>query len=433
MQEPTILCPKCKSEIKLTESLAAPLVESTRQEYERRIAQQNLAIAEREQKLKSEKDALAKQKEEIEKVVAQRIQSERATIAADESRKAKLALSDDLNKSKRDLEELQTILKDRNEKLVRAQKVEEEALRKQRAIEDERREMNLTIEKRIQEGAAEIHVKAQKAAEERLGLKVAEKELLIASLQTRIDELGRKIDQGSQQAQGEVLELQLESLLRTRFSHDIFEPVPKGEHGGDLLQRVVLPTGAACGTILWECKRTKNWSDSWLPKLREDQRSAKADVAVIVSSVLPKTLETFDCIDNVWITHPRSLIPVAYALRETIVQVNCARQTSEGQQTKMELMYQYLTGPKFKLRVQAIVEAFTTMHEDLLREKKAITKQWAKREEQIANVITATVGMYGELQGIAGKSLAEIDGLGLNMLSEPDPESPMELPARASF
>jgi hypothetical protein len=229
-------------------------------------------------------------------------------------------------------------------------------------------------------------------------------------MQKQIEELKRKAEQGSQQLQGEVLELRLEALLGEKFPHDLIEPVPKGEHGGDILHRVMTPTGVACGTILWESKRTKNWSDGWLPKLREDQRAAKAEVAVIVSAVLPKAVETFDQIDGVWITHPRAILPVALALRQTLIEVNSVRQASVGQQSKMEMMYQYLTGPKFRLRVQAIAEAFTGMAEDLQKEKKVIMKQWAKREEQITRVVEATVGMYGELQGIAGKTLQEVEG-----------------------
>ena len=193
--------------------------------------------------------------------------------------------------------------------------------------------------------------------------------------------------------------------------------MPKGEYGGDVLQRVVSAGGQACGTILWESKRTKNWSDGWLVKLREDQRTAKAEIAVIVSQVLPKGVETFDLVDGVWVTHPRAALPVAIILRQTLLEVALARQASEGQQTKTEMVYQYLTGPRFRHRVEAIVEAFSTMQEDLDKERKAIMKQWAKREEQIERVMEATVGMYGDLQGIAGKSLQEIEGLELQARS----------------
>ena len=418
MAEPTIICPKCKNEIKLTESLAAPLIESTRHEFEKRLAQKDIDIAGREKVVRDQSEALARKTEELDHEIAGRLNAERAKIAADEAKKAKLALATDLEQKAREVAELQDVLKDRNEKLAVAQQAQAELIRKQRELDDARREVELTIENRVQESLTIVRDKARKEADEQLTLKVMEKEQTILSMQKQIEELKRKSEQGSQQLQGEVLELRLEALLGARFPHDLIEPVPKGEHGGDLLQRVVMPTGAACGTILWESKRTKNWSDGWLAKLREDQRAARAEIAVIVTAVLPKGIETFDQVDGVWIAHPRALLPVALALRQTLIEVNCARQATEGQQTKMELIYQYLTGPKFRLRVQAIAEAFSSMAEDLHKEKKAIMKQWAKREEQITRVIEATVGMYGELQGIAGKTLQEIEGLDMKRLAD---------------
>jgi hypothetical protein len=130
-----------------------------------------------------------------------------------------------------------------------------------------------------------------------------------------------------------------------------------------------------------------------------------------VSNVLPKGVETFNLVDGVWVVHPRCALPVAAVLRNTLLQVALVRQASEGQQSKTEMVYQYLTGPRFRQRIEAIVEAFSSMQEDLDRERKVITKQWAKREEQIERVMGGTIGMYGDLQGIAGKSLQEIEGL----------------------
>jgi len=310
-------------------------------------------------------------------------------------------------------------LAEREVKLAEAQDAQAGFLRKQRELEDAKRELNLTVEKRIQEGLGVVRSEARREAEDQLNLKVAEREETIASMKRQIDDLKRKAEQGSQQLQGEVLELELEALLRSRFKSDSIEPVPKGEHGGDVLHRVVGPAGLPCGTILWESKRTKNWSDGWLAKLREDQRAAKAELSVLVSQALPKGVETFEQLDNVWVVHPRSAMPLAVALRQTLLEVAMARQAAEGQQTKMELVYGYLTGPQFRRRVEAIVEAFSSMQEDLDKERRAITKQWAKREEQIARVMQATVGMYGDLQGIAGKTLKEIDGLGLMGMDAP--------------
>jgi hypothetical protein len=278
--------------------------------------------------------------------------------------------------------------------------------------------VDLAVEKRVQEGLNATREQARKEVEGELKLKVAEKEQTITSMQKQIEELKRRAEQGSQQLQGEVMELELEALLRTRFPRDTIEPVPKGEHGGDVLHRVLGPLGQPCGTILWESKRTKNWSDGWLVKLREDQRAAKAEIAILVSQTLPKEVEAFDLIDHVWVANPNVAIPVATMLRQSLVEIAIARQANEGQQTKTEMVYQYLTGPRFRQRVQAIVEAFSSMQEDLDKEKKAINKQWAKREEQIERVMLATVGMYGDLQGIAGKTLQEIEGLSLSSIED---------------
>ena len=419
MSEPTIICPSCKAEIKLTESLAAPLLESTRREFEKRLALKDADVAKREAGLREREEAIAKEKEQLDEQVAGKVRQERERITAEEAKKAKLALQGDLEQKAREVVDLNEILKQRDAKLAEAQRAQAELLRKQRELDDAMREVDLTVEKRVQEGLAVTREQAKKEVEESLKLKVLEKEQTIASMQKQIEELKRKAEQGSQQLQGEVQELELEALLRARFPRDTIEPVPKGEHGGDALQRVVGPSGQPCGTIIWESKRTKNWSDGWLAKLREDQRAAKAEIAVIVSQSLPKEIESFGLVENVWVTHTKTILPVALTLRHTLIEVASARQASEGQQTKTEMVYQYLTGPRFRHRVEAIVEAFSSMQEDLDKEKKAIIKQWAKREEQIDRVMQATAGMYGDLQGIAGKTIREIEGLELRSLNAP--------------
>jgi len=418
MAEPTIICPNCKKEIKLTESLAAPLIESTRQDYEKKIAQKDVDLAGREKNLAERLAALAKQRENLETQVADKVQQARASIAADEARKAKLALANDLSQKTKEVSDLQEILKQKDEKLTEAQKAQADVLKQKRELDDARRELDLTVEKRIQAGLNATRQQARKEADDESKLKLSEKEQTIAAMQKQIEDLKRRAEQGSQQLQGEVQELELETLLKAKFSHDTIEPVPKGEHGGDVLQRVISPLGQKSGTILWESKRTKNWSDGWLAKLRDDQRAAKAEISVIISQVLPKDVDTFVFVEGVWITPPTTAIPLAIALRHGLIETAMARQASEGQQTKAELLYQYLTGPRFRQRVQAIVEAFGSMKEDLDKEKKVIIKQWAKREEQIQRVMESTVGMYGDLQGIAGKTIQEIEGLEFKALGE---------------
>lgn len=421
MTEPTITCPHCHNEIRLTESLAAPVLAATRRDFEQQLARKDAQAAAREETLRAREQALTSARQtldgEIAEKVAAQIETERARVIIEEARKAKAASATELAAKAREVSELQEVLNAREAKLAEAQQAQAELIKKQRELDDARRELELTVEKRVQDNLVEVRTLARREAEDSLKLKVQEKDQTIVSMQQTIEELRRKSEQGSQQLQGEVQELELESLLRAKFPYDLIEPVAKGEFGGDVLQRIVSPTGQPGGAILWESKRTKNWSDGWLIKLREDQRTAKAEVAILVSQVLPKGIEAFDIVDGVWVTSPRTALPVATALRQTLLQVSLARQTAEGQQTKTEMVYGYLTGPRFKQRVEAIVEAFSSMQEDLDRERKAILKQWAKREEQISRVMNATVGMYGDLQGIAGKSLQEIEGLELPALS----------------
>lgn len=420
MTEPTITCPHCKTEIRLTESLAAPLIAATRKQFEQQLSRKDDEIARREQGIREKEKEVTEARRTLDIQIADRVtaqlNTERVRVIAEESRKAKLASAAELENKARELTELQEVLKGRDEKLAAAQKVQAELTKKQRELDDARRELELTVEKRIQDGLGEVRAKARLEAEEGLKLKVMEKDQTIASMQQKIEELKRRAEQGSQQLQGEVQELALENLLRAKFPFDAIEPVPKGDYGGDVLHRVVGTDGQPGGTILWETKRTRNWSDMWLAKLREDQRTAKAEIAVMVSHTLPKGVETFEMVEGVWVTHPRAALPVALILRQSLLELALARQSSEGLQTKTEMIYQYLTGPRFRQRVEAIVEAFSTMQDDLDKERKVIMKQWAKREEQIMRVMGATVGMYGDLQGIAGKSLQEIEGLELKSL-----------------
>lgn len=500
MNEQVIRCPSCKTEIKLTESLAAPLVESMRKQFEQQLAQKNKEIAAREETLRAEQGKIDQARNSIDEEVRSKLKTEREKIVTEEAKKARLALSNDLEQKTKEVTELQAILKDKdvklteaqqaqanlvrkereledakraldltietrvreavdeqvnsrlkvekekitqeegkkarlalsgdleqktkeltdlqavlddkNTKLAEAQKAQAELLRKERELEDAKRAMELTIETKVQESLTTVRDKAKRDAEEGLKLKVLEKESTISAMQQQIEELKRRAEQGSQQLQGEVQELELEALLRNRFMKDAIDPVPKGEHGGDVLHRIVGPAGL-CGTILWESKRTKNWSGGWLSKLRDDQRAAKAEVAVIISQALPEEIETFGFLDGVWISEPRYAIPLAMCLRYSVIALAEARQAGEGQKTKMELVYKYLTGPQFRQRVEAVVEKFADMREDLDKERKMMTRQWAKREEQI-NCVTETIaGLYGDLQGIAGRSLQEIEGLAL--------------------
>jgi hypothetical protein len=381
--DPAITCPHCKREVRLTESLAAPLLEATRAQYETQL------------------------------------RADRAAIAKAEAEKARLALAADIDQQAKDLVDLQTVLADRDKKLAEAQQAQAEALKKQRELDDARRELDLTVEKQVQAALTTARAQAKNEAENDLKMKMAEKEQTISAMQRQIEELKRRAEQGSQQLQGEVQELEIETILKQSFPTDTFTPVAKGEFGGDVVHAVARGEGLVCGTILWESKRTKHWSDGWLVKLRDDQRAAKADLAVIVTQTLPKGVETFGHVDGVWVTGTRTFVPLAIALRHTLLELALARLAGEGQQTKMELVYQYLTGHRFRQRVTAIIEKFEEMQADLVRERASMTKLWAKREMQIQAVLAATAGMYGDLQGIAGQAIETIESLDVSRLSGP--------------
>jgi hypothetical protein len=420
MIEPIITCPNCSTEIKLTESLAAPIVQAARKEYEAKVAEKESDFSKREKELRILQKSINDSEKIIDERVSEKVKLERASIAADEAKKAKAAIASDLDEKTNELAELSKVLQQRNEKLAEAQKAQADLLKKQRELDDEKRELNLTIEKRVQISLTEVREKAKKEAEDILNLKVSEREEQIASMQRQILVLKRKSEQGSQQLQGEVLELELEEMLRSKFPFDTIEPVAKGEFGGDVVQRVISPTGLTCGAILWESKRTSNWSESWLTKLRSDQRLANAAISILISQALPKNVSSFSQIEGVWIASPKYAEPLAVVLRQTLIEVANSKKSQEGQQTKMELVYDYLTGSRFRHRVEAIVEKFSDMQADLEREKKAMTRLWSKREAQIQGVIESTVGMYGDLQGIVGRALQEIEGLEIPLLEDHD-------------
>lgn len=294
-------------------------------------------------------------------------------------------------------------------KLVEAQQAQADAIRHERAVAEREQGLDLEIQKGISAGVSAVRDSARKEAEAAASLKIAERDALLASALSKAEDLQKKLDQGSQQVQGEVFEVALEDSLRKTFPLDSIVPVPKGSFGGDLIQSV----SDGAGTIIWELKRTKNWSDGWLAKLRGDQRAAKADVAVIVSFTMPEGIELFGQMEGVWVCSPDAYIPLCLSIRAALFDVRAARRSMDGMKTKAESVYEYLTSPQFKNRVGAIIEAFSNLKEQLDSERKAYSRIWSKREETITRVIESTGGMYGDLQAIAGKALEEIPALSL--------------------
>ncbi len=451
----TVACPKCGTPVPLTEALAAPLIEATRAEYEAKLRAQNETVARQQEELsrKQQETQVAEQqltKREVDikrryeearaeigtqreqlaaevarqteaavtKELAERLIVERKAIAEAESSRAAQRFAGELAERDRDRKEQGEYIERLTAKLTVAQTAEVELKRREREFQDKERELPLRIEQEVSGRLDQVRAAAANEASERLTLQLSEKERQIKDLANKLEEASRKAQQGSQQSQGETLELMLEEQLRRQFPFDELQPVPKGEFGGDTLHVVRDSSGRECGRILWEFKRTKVWQAAWLAKLKGDQRSARADIAVIVSQAMPPDVTHFNEVDGVWISSLGCTLPVATALRASLLQLAGQRRNAEGQQTKSELVYAYLTGPQFRGRIEAIAERWSEMQKDLADEKKATMKRWSKREAQLHTLLDSTAGIYGDLQGIAGRDLAEIEALGETLLLE---------------
>ncbi len=419
----TITCPNCNSSIEVTEVMSAQLRMQLRQEFEKELRSREAEFAKRETAIKSLQETLTAERNSLEEKVASQVadglKNQRQKLEADAFTKARESVSIELK-------DAQSQLNDTRSKLEAAQQLELQMRKERRELEEQKKSLELDVARRIDKERETIRETALRDADEQHRLKDAEKDKRITDLAKEIENLRRKAEQGSQQLQGEVLELDLESLLRQHFPYDEITPVPKGVHGGDVVHLVRDSAGNECGIILWESKRTKNWSDTWLPKLRNDQFAAKAHVAILVSDELPKNVSTFAFINEIWVANRACCIGLALALRSGVLDAAKARRAMVGQQGKMEVLYNYLSSAGFQNRVAGIVEAFVSLRNDLEAEKRAVTKQWAKREKQIEQALNHTSSMYGDLQGIIGGSLQTIESLETPALPAPNEEPPME-------
>jgi len=391
MAQEKIKCPKCGAQFELTEGISREIEATVSQKYETQISTLKIEADTREKQLKEQF------KSEAGKVV------EQAKKAAEEKvrKQTEQVYSVELKDTQEQLNELSKQLEESRQ--------QELALRKrQRELDEKEKSIELEAMRKIDAAKAKITEEARFQFEEQYRFKDAEKDKKLSDMTRQIDDLKRKAEQGSQQTQGEILELDLESRLHSRFPIDDIEPIQKGIRGGDVLETVKSQLGHVCGKILWECKRTKAWSDSWIQKAKDNQLVAKADLAVIITEVLPKSVQQFEQINGVWVTDISSAINLAIALRSGMIQVARERESQVGKQEKMEVVYNYLTGPEFKNRVEAIVGSFVSMQQDLDQEKRSMDKIWAKREKQIERVISNISGMYGDLEGIASKALPAI-------------------------
>jgi hypothetical protein len=410
MNNQTIKCPYCNKEFPLTETISKQLREDISKEFEEKNKKRDIDIAEREKDLSVKEEEIKIAKKSIEEEIETKVK-----IASDEIKKE--AKQEATKEVSLDLEELKEQIEDKNKKLEIAAKAELDLRKKARELEESKKNIELEIARKVDEEREKIKESALKSVEESHRLKIKEKDKKMEEMTEQIIELKRKAEQGSQQTQGEVLELELEDILNSNFTSDNIKPVPKGIKGADVLQEVISPSGQYCGTILWESKRTKSWSDSWIEKLKDDQKDAKADTAVLVSITLPKGCKNFSSLSGVWVICFDLVMALATVLRTSLLQLSNIKLLSVGKNEKMEILYKYLSGPEFSQKVESIIETFKDMKEGLEQEKRAINKIWAKRDKQIEKVINSTSGMYGDMEAIIGaSSMQKIEALELKSL-----------------
>ncbi len=285
-----------------------------------------------------------------------------------------------------------------------------------------RADADLTAQKKLAESEDKIREETRKAADESHRLKQLEMDKKLADTQKALEDAQRKASQGSQQNQGEVLELDLENRLREEYPIDDISEVKKGQRGADIMQTVKNHSFNNCGLLLWETKNGK-WQPAWIPKFKQDIREANANIGVIVSQEMPSDYGDMKHLDtNVWAVKPKLAPVLAAALRTTILQVDAANHNNVGKESKMEVLYQYLVGTEFRHRIEAIVENYTLLQSEIEKEKRASALRWAHQEKAIRAVIDNTFGMYGDLQGITQKSLPAIQALELDSGIEEEAE-----------
>lgn len=383
------------------------ILEEQIKEQDQKLSEANAeALRLRMDRHKFEKEKKNFKLEQIKQIEAERqkIETEAVAKATELSQKEIIKLQKKISEDERLKDDEKKILEeqlaDKENKLKEANEKELEIRREKNKLEEERKSFELEKQRQLDEERKKIAEDASKKAAEEQQYNIAQLNKKLTDAMKANDELRRKLEQGSQQTQGEVLELEVEELLKQEFVNDEILSVPKGINGADIIQKVFTRTGRDCGQIVWEIKKTKAWSEGYVQKLKDDQRAIKADLAVIVSAVLPKDVNTFKYRDGVWICDIKMAIALATALRMSLESVAREKATAVGKNEKIEILYSYITGVEFRQRVEAIVEAFTGMQEELNKEKRVYQKIWAEREKQIQKVITNTVGMYGDLSGL---------------------------------
>lgn len=402
-----VTCPDCSHEFPLVQGISHQLIERYEEEYDKKLSEERALLEARasrsaERKLASQfEDQLGELAEKLEEA-----ESEREKIQL-KLNKEKEKIAEQIKREAADeLADLRKELGEKNEKLADFRKQELELRKAKKDLNQEKLDLELTLQRQLEE--QQNALRADLANE--FQLKEAELRKRIDDAHKANEDLKRKLEQGSQQLQGEVLELGLEGMLSQSHPIDRIDAVSKGVRGADIIQTVMMRSGAAAGKIVWETKRAENWSNKWIPKLKDDQQEAGGEIGVLVSTVFPASVEEpFTQIDGVWLVRPEFAVPLSAALRTTLIEASRQKVASSGKNEKIEALYDYICSPLFSQKVRAILDAYAVMREDLEKEKAAMQRLWKKREGQLERITSNVVGICGELQGLSTNALPLLD------------------------
>ena len=390
MNTQVIVCPNCQNKISIDEALSHQLADSIKKEFE---SKREIEREEERKKMQEWREKLEKAQEEKEEKV---IKDLRMKIKEE---------------NEGEFKELQEELKRQKEEAQKAKENELFLRKKANELEERSKNIDLEIARKLDAEKEKIREQTSEQFLKEHQLKESEFKKQADDMKKKIEELQQKANLTSQQLQGEVLELELEEFLKKEFPLDEIKEVGKGIKGADIMQVVSDASGKECGVIIWESKRTKNWEEEWVAKLKEDMRTTKSDIAILVTAVLPKGIKYFGHKNGIIVTNFECLFGVAAQSRFALIKESQLKNSLVGKQEKKEIVWQYLQSNQFRQRVEAIVEAFETLKSDLDKEKRIYANLWAKREKQIEQVISNTVGMYGDMQGLMGASLPQIASL----------------------
>lgn len=407
--EKNINCPKCGTEINVSEILFHQVQEQLKKTFESKNAEKDIEIQKKLKAIETDKEQLAKEKENIKEQIEKEVKTKVITEKLKLENEIKIALKEEtleqINSLKKELDEKSSQVKDLNKTKAEIEKLKRE--------KDELRDLiALEKEKEYSEKLKEERIKIQKQVDENSTLKIMELEKQLKDQKQLADEMKRKAEQGSMQLQGEVQELAIEEILKSIFPFDKIEEVSKGVKGADVVHTVKNKIGDDCGTILYESKRTKVFTNEWINKLKTDAVVIKADICIIVTEALPDGIDRIGQKEGVWICTFNDFKGLVLVLRESLIKINEAYSSQTNKGEKMQMLYDYLTSTEFRLQIGAIIEGFTDLQNSYTQEKRAMERIWKQREKQLEKVLLNTNHFIGSIKGIAGSSIPDLKQIG---------------------